>query len=81
VHSRKIPNGDINQLAIAPSSFYMIYAKNYTGRIEARDVGNGRTPLSAVPLLVDDLTGSCSELLPQYSHTQSTISTASARSV
>jgi hypothetical protein len=43
LHSRKIPNGDIDHLAIAPSGIYVIDAKNYTGRIEARDVGNWRT--------------------------------------
>ena len=43
MHSRKIPNGDIDHLAIAPSGIYVIDAKNYTGRIEARDVGNWRT--------------------------------------
>ena len=42
LHSRKIPNGDIDHLAIAPSGIYVIDAKNYTGRIEARDVGNWR---------------------------------------
>ena len=43
LHSRKIPNGDIDHLAIAPSGIYVIDAKNYTGRIEARNVGNWRT--------------------------------------
>jgi hypothetical protein len=43
LHSRRIPNGDIDHLAIAPSGIYVIDAKNYTGRTEAKDVGNWRT--------------------------------------
>lgn len=43
LHSRKIPNGDIDHLAIAPSGIYVIDAKSYKGRVEARDVGNWRT--------------------------------------
>lgn len=43
LHSRKIPNGDIDHLAITPSGIYVIDAKNYKGRVEARDVGNWRT--------------------------------------
>ena len=43
LHSRKIPNGDIDHLAIAASGIYVIDAKNYTGRVEVKDVGNWRT--------------------------------------
>jgi len=43
LHSRRIPNGDIDHLAIAPSGIYVIDAKNYTGRVEVKDVGSWRT--------------------------------------
>jgi Nuclease-related domain len=43
LHSRRIDKGDIDHLAIAPTGVYVIDAKNYTGRVEARDVGNWRT--------------------------------------
>ena len=43
LNSRRIHNGDIDHLAIAPSGIFVIDAKNYNGRVEARDVGNWRT--------------------------------------
>ena len=43
LHSRRIRNGDIDHVAIAASGIFVIDAKNYNGRVEARDVGNWRT--------------------------------------
>ena len=45
LHSRRVPKtrGDIDHLAIASSGVWVIDAKNYTGKVEVRDVGNWRT--------------------------------------
>ena len=43
LHSRRIRNGDIDHVVIAASGIFVIDAKNYNGRVEARDVGNWRT--------------------------------------
>jgi hypothetical protein len=43
LHSRRIRNGDIDHLAITASGIFVIDAKNYNGRVEARNVGNWPT--------------------------------------
>ena len=44
LHSRQIPGtrGDIDHLVIAPSGVWVVDAKNYSGKVERRDVGSWR---------------------------------------
>ena len=42
LHSRRIPRGDIDHIAIAPSGIFVIDAKHYDGRVDVRDVGGWR---------------------------------------
>ena len=41
LHDRKVPNtrGNIDHLVIAPNGIWIIDAKNYSGKVERRDVG------------------------------------------
>lgn len=45
LHDRKVPRtrGNIDHLAVAPTGIWIIDAKNYSGKVECRDVGNWRT--------------------------------------
>ena len=45
LHSRKVPKtrGDIDHLIVAQSGVWIADAKNYSGRVECRDVGSWRT--------------------------------------
>lgn len=45
LHSRRLPRtrGDIDHLLVAPSGVWVVDSKNYSGRVEVRDVGNWRT--------------------------------------
>jgi hypothetical protein len=45
LNSRRVPKtrGDIDHLIVAPSGVWIVDAKNYSGKLEVRDVGNWRT--------------------------------------
>lgn len=45
LHDRKVPKtrGNIDHLVIAPSGIWIVDAKNYSGKVERRDVGGWRT--------------------------------------
>ncbi len=45
LHDRKVPNtrGNIDHLVVAPTGIWIIDAKNYSGKVECRDVGNWRS--------------------------------------
>lgn len=45
LHDRKVPKtkGNLDHLVVAPTGVWIIDAKNYSGKVERRDVGNGRT--------------------------------------
>ena len=45
LHDRKVPlsRGNIDHLVVAPTGIWIIDAKNYSGKVECRDVGGWRT--------------------------------------
>ncbi len=45
LHDRKVPRtrGNIDHLVIAPTGVWIIDAKNYSGKVECRDIGNWRS--------------------------------------
>jgi hypothetical protein len=45
LHSRRVPKtrGDIDHLLVTPSGVWIVDAKNYTGRVEVRDLGGWRS--------------------------------------
>jgi Nuclease-related domain len=46
LHSRGVPQtlADIDHLVVAPSGVWVVDTKNYTGRVERRDLGSRRAP-------------------------------------